>query len=525
MEQYCIYLRKSRKDIEAEAHGEGETLARHESILLSYAHKHNLNILKIHREIVSGETIQARPVMQQLLQEVSACLWDGVLVIELERLARGDTSDQGLIEKTFKFSNTKIITPTKTYDPNNEFDEEYFEFGLFMSRREYKTINRRLQRGRIASVNEGKYVGNRPPYGYTRIKIKRDKGYTLTPHPEQAPVVRQIFSWYADGLPDENGAVERLGICRIAEKLDSLHIQPQKGNTWSISSIRDILQNPTYVGKLRWNWRAQQKRMESGQIVRSRPRADDYVLVDGLHPAIISQDLFDRVQQLMSANNRPNPIARERSIQNPLAGLVVCQKCGHKMIRKVGSPYDMLMCQHRTCDNISAPLPLVEQAVLHSLEDWLSGYRLSNQENFTSSPENASLLVHVLESVQKELGILKIQLDNTYDLLEQGIYSKDMFLERNRNLAERIGSLQTEEKRLQNEIKEEKERRIARQEVIPNIETVLELYSSSDIRTKNNLLRQVIEKIEYLKVQKNTRGHKDVVNFELHLYPKLPKKL
>ena len=81
--------------------------------------------------------------------------------MEVERLARGDTIDQGIVAQTFKFSDTKIITPIKTYNPNNEFDEEYFEFGLFMSRREYKTINRRLQRGRMASVKDGKYVANK----------------------------------------------------------------------------------------------------------------------------------------------------------------------------------------------------------------------------------------------------------------------------------------------------------------------------------------------------------------------------
>ena len=92
--------------------------------------------------------------------------------MEVERLARGDTIDQGIVAQTFKLSCTKIITPMKTYDPNNEYDEEYFEFGLFMSRREYKTINRRLQRGRVASVKEGKYVGNKSPYGYTRMKLE-----------------------------------------------------------------------------------------------------------------------------------------------------------------------------------------------------------------------------------------------------------------------------------------------------------------------------------------------------------------
>lgn len=99
--------------------------------------------------------------------------------MEVERLARGDTIDQGIVAQTFKFSDTKIITPIKTYNPNNEFDEEYFEFGLFMSRREYKTINRRLQRGRMASVKDGKYVANKAPYGYNRIILKTIKAGLL----------------------------------------------------------------------------------------------------------------------------------------------------------------------------------------------------------------------------------------------------------------------------------------------------------------------------------------------------------
>ena len=66
---------------------------------------------------------------------------------DLEAEARGDSIDQGVVARAFKYSETLIITPFKTFDPNNEYDEEYFEFGLFMSRREYKTIRRRLNAG------------------------------------------------------------------------------------------------------------------------------------------------------------------------------------------------------------------------------------------------------------------------------------------------------------------------------------------------------------------------------------------
>ena len=124
MDRYAIYLRKSRADLDAEAHGEGETLSRHKAALLSLAKRLNITVDEIYQEIVSGETIAARPKMQQLLQEVSEGKWTGVLVMEVERLARGDTMDQGLVSQTFKYSGTKIITPLKTYDPANEFDGE-----------------------------------------------------------------------------------------------------------------------------------------------------------------------------------------------------------------------------------------------------------------------------------------------------------------------------------------------------------------------------------------------------------------
>ena len=126
---YCIYLRKSRADRELELQGFGETLKRHRDTLIELAKKKNLPIGEIYEEVVSGDSIAARPQMQRLLNDVSDGKWEGVLVMEIERLARGDTSDQGIVTKTFTYSNTLIITPMKTFNPTDEFDQEYFEFG------------------------------------------------------------------------------------------------------------------------------------------------------------------------------------------------------------------------------------------------------------------------------------------------------------------------------------------------------------------------------------------------------------
>ncbi|PGS81874.1 recombinase family protein, partial [Bacillus anthracis] len=129
-------LRKSRADLEAEARGEGETLAKHRTTLLKIAKEMNLNGLSVREEIVSGESLVKRPEMLALLEEIEDNKYDVVLCMDMDRLGRGGMKEQGIILETFKRSNTKIMTPRKTYDLNDEWDEEYSEFEAFMARKE-----------------------------------------------------------------------------------------------------------------------------------------------------------------------------------------------------------------------------------------------------------------------------------------------------------------------------------------------------------------------------------------------------
>lgn len=304
--QYSLYLRKSRADLEAEERGEGETLARHEKMLIELARRYGFSIGKIYREIVSGESIEARPVVQELLKDVESGRWKGVLVVEVERLARGDTIDQGRVAKSFKFSNTKIITPIKIYDPNDEFDEEYFEFGLFMSRREYKTINRRLQRGRVSSVKEGKYVGSVAPFGYDRVKLVKDKGYTLAKN-DEAPVVEKMFQLYA---------YNEIAINEVVRRLNLAGYKPRKAKEWTISAVKDILSNPIYIGKIRWDSRKTVKEYRNGKIVNTRPRNENYTLCDGLHEPIIDMETWNIVQEKKSKHTPA--VIHNKVVQNPL---------------------------------------------------------------------------------------------------------------------------------------------------------------------------------------------------------------
>ncbi|WP_434310468.1 recombinase family protein [Hominifimenecus sp. rT4P-3] len=519
IEEYLIYLRKSRADVELEARGEGETLARHEKALSEFARKHHLNVTAIYKEIVSGETISERPKMQQLITEVMSGRWAGVLVMEVERLARGDTKDQGIVSEAFKIGNTKIITPTKTYDPNNEFDEEYFEFGLFMSRREYKTINRRIQRGRVASAKEGKFLSSVAPYGYKKVKIPNDKGYTLEIDPERADVIRLIFRWYVDGCEGT-----RMGMTSIARKLDEMRIPPMRRDTWSRASISDILQNPVYAGKLRWSYRKEIKKYVDGQLKKIRTPSTDCIYVDGIHPAIITEETFERVQQIMKQHNR-NPISTPANLQNPLAGLIYCKKCGALMTRLAPStktPYAALKCPNRYCNNISSPLYLVEEVLISSLRSWLEKYEMDCATSQHPELPQVGLLKSNVSKLQGELKGLNDQKNNAYDFLEKGIYTVEIFQGRLELLSRKEFELKKDLEELDRKLSNLYAAEEAQKAFAPAAKEIMEAYEGiEDAAAKNELLKKVLERAEYEKTEPNRKGNRENANFSLDLYPRI----
>lgn len=526
-EVYYMYLRKSRADAEAEAHGEGETLSRHEKALMELARKQKLNVTKIFREIVSGETIAARPEIQKLLAEVEQGLCAGVLVMEVERLARGNTKDQGIVSEAFQYGNVKIITPLKTYDPANEFDEEYFEFGLFMSRREFRTINRRLQRGRLASVKEGKYIAGTPPYGYRKVKIPNDKGYTLEIIPERADIVRLIFELYTVGEIQPDGSKRRLGFYLIAEHLDSMGIKPLISSQWSSSTIKDILSNVTYIGKVPWQRELYSKKVINGRVREKRTRNDNMLVVDALHPAIISEDTFCKAQEIMS-KNYVTPVTSNQVLKNPLSGLVRCAKCGALMTRtnsNTKAGYYVLSCPTRKCDNISSPIYLIENKIIHALEDWLASYKLQwSNEQEQVIPYSIQCKKTALGQLQSDIDSINQQLDKTFDLLEQGIYDNETFLSRKQKLVSRLDDLRNSQTTLQEEYDNYLKFHQLQKDVIPTVETIISLYHTLETASqKNELLKKVIEYVTYEKNTRTKKGQLETSDFELHLFPKIPK--
>lgn len=487
MRNYAIYLRKSRKDLDLEALGQGETLSRHRTALLELAERQNLTISHIYEEIVSGESIANRPQMQRLLDDVYSGCYAGVLVMEIERLARGNTKDQGEVTEAFASSHTLIVTPTKTYDPDNEFDEEYFEFGLFMSRREYKTIRRRMQRGLISSIQEGNYVGSLPPYGYDIVRLNK-KERTLVCN-DQSPVVVQMFDWLVN---------DHLTCGQIARRLTQSGIPTQTGKSeWNRATVKDILQNDLYTGKVRWNRRKVSKsRSSSGssQIVKHRNVSSDYLLVEGKHPALISQDQFDAAQRMFSHHPPINANAKQI---NPFSGLVKCANCGRSITyagykHKKGSVRPRLVhVESMTCKVKSCFYDDFLSAVIAALQSCVDDF-IVQQKNFCNS-EAVEKRQAQREILERELESQRKKRDSLFEYLEAGLYSPDEFLERKNILTERISRLSDSLNNLP-------------EVTVPDYETKIRTYSevvsslqddSISASEKSILLRSVISRIDY----------------------------
>nr|DAS80781.1 MAG TPA: integrase [Caudoviricetes sp.] len=513
MKEYCIYLRKSRADAEAEARGDGETLARHEKTLMEFAKKHDYPIHGTYREIVSADTISARPEMQRLIEEVQAGRWAGVLCMEVERLARGDTIDQGIVAQAFKCSNTLIITPQKTYDPNNEMDEEYFEFSLFMARREYKTIKRRLQAGRLASTKEGNYLGTRAPYGYVFGFSPEDGRRILVVHEETAALVRSAFGWYAQGVTS----------AEIARRLNAAGARTNYGHLWNPGRVRDMLHTPVYCGKIRWNQRVSTPKIENGQRVVKRPRSDKEILVDGKHTPIVDRALYDQVQAMLCDNRNTARTRSDCTLKNPYAGLLFCGQCGKAMVRRTWArETDSVYCRTLDCPTSSISVAELTESVIDILDTWEKMAQSPAKERRAAN-QAATFNEPLADKCRETIRQAQAQMERLQDLLEQGIYSPEEYVKRRDVLRERISDARTELAGIEgNRPKMSDAEKI--RALLPRIRDVSNALKAGNREPEelNAMLKTVINRIYYYKTERGKRNVKAINMLSLQIYPQTP---
>lgn len=482
---WILYLRKSRQDDPNET--VEEVLAKHEMQLQEWAERelgHRIPEEYIYREIVSGERISDRKELQKVLRAIESDEVAGIICKDAPRLSRGDLLDCGTLMTTLQFTSTLVATPMMVYNIEDKMERRFFQDELLRGSSYLDYVKEVLATGReIAVTKKGAYIGAIPPYGYKKAKI--GKLCTLEPHETEADVVRMIYDLYLN---------HDMGFHAIGRKLDSMGIKPRTGGNWRDTTIRQMVSNHHYDGKVVYGKRKTKTVIEDGKQVRKRKRLVDdsqFTVVDGAHPALVDHETFVKANAKRVNNPR---IIKDLKLSNPLAGVLYCAKCGHALTKvnhthadeRYACTYNVPQCMKsiKMKEVIQAVVTALEEAELPKLKAKLD----SGQGN------SAAIQQKILDGLMKQMAEYKEQEETQYELLETKKYTPELFEKRNAALREKMKQCEIqidETRRTMPKPVDYAERIIALEDAIKALKD-----DTLSAEEQNKILKRIVEKIE-----------------------------
>lgn len=477
-----LYLRKSRQDDPRET--VEEVLAKHEIQLQEYCEREfggRIPTENIYREVVSGESIDAREQIQQVLARIEDPTITGVVVTEPTRLSRGDLDDCGRIIKGFRFSRTLVHTLSMTYDLERKMDRKFFQDELLRGGDFLEFIKERLWFGRIAAAKRGAFVSKTPPFGYR--KVKKGKEWTLEPD-DNADTVRLIFQLFArEGMTGGE----------VAKELNARGIRTATGKKWCRDRVHSVLANKHYAGRIVYNYRQTVQILEDGQVVKKRRAAADaeeVIEAQGLHVALVDAETWEQAQKRIRAPK----VRYDTVLTNPLAGLLRCAGCGRNMRRQ---PYshsaDRYACPSSPVCYKSAKQHEVLDAVIYALENSeLPDLELRLRNGDGDARRIQERMLAKLEREMEEHREVKKRL---YYLLERGTYTPEIFDERMAELMAEMDACQAAIYRTKSTMPDH----VDYAERIATLQDAIDLLKNpkASAADQNKMLKQIVERIEY----------------------------
>ena len=428
----AIYARVSTE----EQATEGYSIPAQISELEKYADLHGIEIVTRYiDEGVSGKSIQGRPQMKKLLRDASNQMFNYVLVFKLDRLARKMKDSLDIIE-TLEKNNVKLISLNENFDVSTPIGRTVFQMISSISELERNTIVARVKMGMTERAKQGKYNGGRV-LGYDAVNKE------LIINEKEAHIVRTIFNYAEQGM----------GLKAITRRINELGYRTKNNNPFNVLGVKTILNNPIYIGKIRFN------QLENWSEKRRKGKNPDYILADGTHQPIISQEQWENVQRLMKKRSYKTTRSHTPFI---LAGLIRCPACGHGMVAghakgATGQSYRYYICgQHHNkgktvCSPHGIRADVAEKQVFDELSRIVTDDYLLKKlvEKINSARMNAEkplleekkLIEGQIAKKQKKLDNLKEKILTDTDLLE--MFKPNLFA-----LQDEIKSLQQQREEL-----------------------------------------------------------------------------
>ncbi|MEC3594160.1 recombinase family protein [Bacillus thuringiensis] len=313
IKRVAIYARVSTTE-QAE---EGYSIDEQERLLSDWCTNNGYIIHQVYADRgISGKSIKKRPALKQMLSDARNQLFDIVLVWKTNRLARNILDLLKIVEV---FNQNYISFRSFTENHETETSSGKFQFHMMAAIAEFErnTISENVKMGMLARAREGKWNGGQV-LGYDLEEMSshgnKRKHTKLVINEKEAQTVRRIFELYISGN----------GYKAIANCINKEGHRGKKGRPFSINTIKTILENPVYIGVIRYNVRRNWTDKRRGDINPSP------IFQKGEHDAIISQVNWEKAQQILKQrSHKPN---RVHGGTFPFTGILRCPKCGAGMV-------------------------------------------------------------------------------------------------------------------------------------------------------------------------------------------------
>ena len=322
-ETAAIYCRLSQDDGSV---GESGSIQTQRTLLTQYCEEHGITIGGYYCDDGWSGTNFERPDFKRMLDDIEAGKINMVVVKDLSRFGREYAQMGMYIEHYFEQKGVRFLSVAENIDSANGLDNLVLPFTNVINSFYARQSSSKTKAAFQARARAGMFIGSRAPFGY--IKDPNDNHHLIV-DPPAADVVRDIFRMFADGV----GYVRMSKILRERGVLNPQAYFNQNNpdyfksdywrqpHDWHPTSIRVILNNPVYLGKTVFG-----RTKTKGFFDKSRVHTDeeDWIVVDDTHEALITQELWDTVHQMMAARRRENG----KGEVQPFIGLVKCAGCG-----------------------------------------------------------------------------------------------------------------------------------------------------------------------------------------------------
>jgi DNA invertase Pin-like site-specific DNA recombinase len=471
----AVYLRKSRGSNNEEI----DDLKNHRDQLIGLCEDNNWSYT-LYEEIGTGDKIDVREKMVELLDDVYQGMYDAIVAVHLDRLSRGDEADQARIKKTLALAESYFVTPYRTYDFNDESDILTAEIEGLGARLEYKQIARRFRQGKARRAKAGFWSNGVPPFPYVR-DVESGKA---VPVEENLVIYRRMIDMALNGWVADD----------IAWELNKEGIPSPRGQLWQPAVVRRLITDEVHLGKIVVG--KKRKLVGADAIVR-KPK-DEWIVHNNCHQAVKTQLEHDKIMFIIQRDKAIPTAARAGA--NTFSGLIRCAKCGStlQIQKRTDRPSDLLKsCKHRDpfgvrCECIGGQMNDIEVAVKEAIMMKMS--QLEDAIRNGVQLEDIRLMLELAEGKLAEIKKLEKRLSGLEDMRLDGEIDKERYMLRKAEIETQVRDLEGEYQVLMTQADNSKNAR--NEDMLETVKRVLNVIDKeADPKDMNRAYKSIIHSI------------------------------